>query len=470
MIPVIAIVGRPNVGKSTLFNQLTRSRDALVANQPGLTRDRQYGVGKVGEFPYIVVDTGGLSCEKEGIDPFMADQVGKAVEEADHLIFMVDGRAGLMGDDQEILKDLRKLNKKTTLAVNKTDGISPDVACADFFRLGIEDVMAIAASHGRGVHALIQGVYDQLESKPDENETSQELAGIRLAIVGRPNVGKSTLVNRMLGEDRVVAFDQPGTTRDSIFIPFERDGQEYTLIDTAGVRRRAKVKEAIEKFSAIKTLDAIERSHVVLLTLDARTGIVDQDATLLGMILESGRALVIAVNKWDGLQVGDKEKIKSELDRKFPFVDFARIHFISALHGSGVGNLFESVTTAYHSARKQHATPVITRLLERAIKNHQPPLVKGRRIKLRYAHQGGINPPIIVIHGNQTASVPDSYKRYLVNHFRKALKIQGTPVRIEFKGGENPYKPEQRKVKPTPRQAYREKLRQQQNRSGKRSR
>jgi len=453
MIPVIVIVGRPNVGKSTLFNQLTRTRDALVANEPGLTRDRQYGFGKVGEFPYIIVDTGGLSGEKVGIDPAMADQVDAAMEEAHHLLFMVDGKEGLTGSDELIARDLRKWQKPITVVVNKTDRVAPDVACADFFSLGLGDVVPIAASHGRGVQALMRAAYAQLPEKPEAALEEQDAQpGIRLAVVGRPNVGKSTLINRILGEERVVAYDEPGTTRDSIFIPFERDGQAFTLIDTAGVRRRSKVKPGIEKFSAIKTLEAIERSNVVLLTLDARQGVSDQDATLLGMVLESGRALVIGVNKWDGLSREVKDSIRSDLDRKIPFADFAKVHFISALHGSGVGLLLDSVIKAYTCARKKIATPVITRLLEKALQMHSPPLVRGRRIKLRYAHQGGVNPPLIIIHGNQTDSVPDAYHRYLINFFRKALKIEGTPIRITFKGGDNPYKDKRNKL--TPRQIH----------------
>ena len=383
MVPVIVIVGRPNVGKSTLFNQLTRTRDALVANQPGLTRDRQYGVGKVGEFPYIIVDTGGLSGETEGVDPFMAEQVQNAIDEADHLIFMVDGKSGLTASDENIANDLRKQNKPITITVNKTDRIAPEVACADFFTLGLGEVEPIAASHGRGVHSLIQKIYDQLPEKPDSDEELDGQPGIRMALVGRPNVGKSTLTNRMLGEERVVAFDQPGTTRDSIFIPFERDGQQYTIIDTAGVRRRSRVKAGIEKFSAIKTLEAIERSNVVVMVLDAQQEVADQDVTLLGMVLNSGRALVIAVNKWDGISHEVKETIRSDLARKIPFADFAKLHFISALHGSGVGLIFESVRKAYESARRQYPTPKITTLLEQAVEVHQPPLVKGRRIKLQ---------------------------------------------------------------------------------------
>jgi len=453
MIPVIAIVGRPNVGKSTLFNQLTRTRDALVANQPGLTRDRQYGFGKVGEFPYIVVDTGGLSGQKDGIDLVMADQAEAAMEEAHHLLFMVDGKSGLTASDEAIVNDLRKWQKPITVVVNKTDRVSPEIACADFFVLGLGEIVPIAASHGRGVQALMQAVSAQLPEQPETDLAEQDAQpGIRLALVGRPNVGKSTLINRMLGEERVVTYDQPGTTRDSIFIPFERDGQAFTLIDTAGVRRRSKVKPGIEKFSAIKTLEAIERSNVVLMTLDAHQGIADQDATLLGMVLDSGRGLVIAVNKWDGLSRDNKGEVKADFARKIPFADFAKIHFVSALHGSGVGLLFDSVIKAYTCARRKIATPVVTRLLEKAIQMHSPPLVRGRRIKLRYAHQGGVNPPLIIIHGNQVDAIPESYHRYLINFYRKALKIEGTPIRIDFKGGDNPFEGKRNKL--TPRQIH----------------
>ncbi len=444
MKPVIALVGRPNVGKSTLFNCLTRSRDALVADQPGFTRDRKYGEGRVGDYPYLVVDTGGLSGEKEGIDELMADQAWLAVEEADVVLFLVDARDGLVVGDQEIAKRLRSANKCVHLVVNKIDGSELAVVIADFYRLGLGDPLGITASQGGGVRDLMAEILPELpESDIDEDE---EDLGIKIAIVGKPNVGKSTLINRILGEERVLVFDMPGTTRDSIFVPFERRGQKYTFIDTAGVRRRKKVHDKLEKFSVIKALQAIERANVVVLVIDAHEGISDQDAHLLGFVLDEGRALVIAVNKWDGLEPSERERVKYELGRKLQFVDFAKLFFISALHGTGVGDLFKPIQKAYVSATRHFSTPELSRILEKAVDNHQPPLVRGRRIKLRYAHQGGRNPPMIVIHGNQTKDVPDAYRRYLQNTFRKVLKLEGTPVRIDFKTGTNPFEGRKNKL------------------------
>ncbi len=452
MKPVIALVGRPNVGKSTLFNQLTRSRDALVADYPGLTRDRKYGTGKVGDRPYIVVDTGGLTGDTDGVEEQMAGQVHQAIGEANVVLFLVDARAGLTASDEQIVQQLRRVNKQIFLVVNKVDGTDETMAVIDFQSLGMGEPLAIAASHGRGISKMMQTVLADLPVIAEEDE---EEGGTKVAIIGRPNVGKSTLVNRIMGEERVVAFDMPGTTRDSIFIPFEHEGREYTLIDTAGVRRRGKVKETVEKFSVIKALQAIEAANVVILVLDAHDGISDQDATLAGFALDAGRAMVIAVNKWDGLEKNARERMKAELDRRLPFLDFAEMHFISALHGSGVGHLFESVDTAYAAAMKKLSTPDLTRVLEEAVMQHQPPLVRGRRIKLRYAHQGGKNPPLIIIHGNQTESVPAAYKRYLVNVFRKAFKLLGTPVRLEFKSSKNPYS--DRKKDQTQRQVQKKK-------------
>jgi GTP-binding protein len=437
MKPVIALVGRPNVGKSTLFNRLTKTRAAIVADQPGLTRDRNYGAGRLGDKPYIVVDTGGLSGEREDLDQKMAGQVFQAINEAAAVLFVVDGRDGLTAGDRTISKQLRACNKPIFVVVNKSDTVDPEMARVDFQELGFAEVFTISSTHGHGVSAMIDEV---LEKFPDADEAdAADGAGVKVAIIGRPNVGKSTLVNRLLGEERVVAFDQPGTTRDSIFIPFEHEGKRYTLIDTAGVRRKSRVSAAIEKFSAIKTLQAIEEANVVVLVLDAHEGLSDQDATLSGFVLDSGRALVIAANKWDGLAHDVKERFKSELDRRLPFLDFAETLFISALHGSGVGHLLEAVDVAYEAATKDLSTPQLTRVLEDAITQHQPPLVKGRRIKLRYAHQGGRNPPTIIIHGNQTEDVPDSYRRFLMNIYRKVFKLYGTPLRIEFKGGTNPF-------------------------------
>ena len=437
MQPVIALVGRPNVGKSTLFNRLTRSRDALVADQPGLTRDRQFGDGKLGDKPYIVVDTGGLSGENEALDSLMASQSWLAVEQADIVLFLVDAQAGLMPDDQQIGERLRQSGKPVFLVVNKADGKDADLVSAEFHALGLGQPHAIAASQGRGVKALMNTV---LATLPEAEAQSDEApAGIKVAIIGRPNVGKSTLVNRILGEERVLAYDMPGTTRDSLYLPFERDGQAYVLIDTAGVRRRSRVREAVEKFSVIKTLQAIKDAHVVLMLLDAHQGISEQDASLLGFVLESGRALVLAVNKWDGLEQEQRDWVRRELEVKLPFLGFAEVHFISALHGTNVGHLFASIITAYESATRTLSTSGLTRLLHDLVEAHPPPLVRGRRIKLRFAHQGGQNPPVIVIHGNQTAAVPDSYRRYLINGFQKHLGLEGTPVQVELRSGDNPF-------------------------------
>ncbi|MBE4607113.1 ribosome biogenesis GTPase Der [Vibrio navarrensis] len=469
MVPVVALVGRPNVGKSTLFNRLTRSRDALVADFPGLTRDRKYGQAKVGEHDFIVIDTGGIDGSEEGIETKMAQQSLAAINEADVVLFMVDGRAGLTSADEAIAAHLRKIEKPAMLVVNKIDGIDADAASADFWQLGVDDMYQIAAAHGRGVTALIEraldpffdnmlsagkeGEIEDLTEFADQDEESLDYSEeeaeeafkrlqdqpIKLAIIGRPNVGKSTLTNRILGEERVVVYDMPGTTRDSIYIPMERDGREYVLIDTAGVRRRGRINETVEKFSVVKTLKAVEDANVVLLVIDARENISDQDLSLLGFALNAGRSIVLAVNKWDGLDNEVKEHVKKELDRRLGFVDFARIHFISALHGTGVGHLFESVQEAYRSATTRVSTSVLTRIMKMATEDHQPPMVRGRRVKLKYAHAGGYNPPIIVIHGNMVRELPDSYKRYLMNYYRKSLDIMGTPIRILFQNSENPF-------------------------------
>jgi GTP-binding protein len=437
MLPVIALVGRPNVGKSTLFNYLTRTRDALVADMPGLTRDRKYGRGKVGDAPYLVVDTGGLSGEQEGIDQLMARQTMLAIDEADIVLFLVDGRDGVMAADEAIVNMLRRIDKPVHLVVNKTDGINADAASNEFYALGMGEPTAIAASHGRGVVRMMESVLDEITVEEVVDEVSDD--SLKVAVIGRPNVGKSTLINRLIGEDRVLAFDMPGTTRDTINVPFERDGKKYTLIDTAGVRRRSKVKDAVEKFSVIKAMQAIEASNVTIMVIDAHEGISDQDSTLLGFVVDSGRALVLAINKWDGLEKDEKDWVKKELERKLGFLDFAELHFISALHGTGIGHLFAAVDRAYKSAMRELKTGELNRVLEDAVQAHQPKLVRGRRIKLRYAHQGGKNPPIIVIHGNQTKSVPDAYRRYLINIFRKAFRLNGTPIRVEFREGKNPY-------------------------------
>ena len=439
MRPVIALVGRPNVGKSTLFNRVTKSRDALVADFPGLTRDRKYGTGVIGERDYLIIDTGGLSGDDAGIDEYMAKQTWMAVDEASIVLFMVDGKQGLTAADEMVASRLRSEGKIVYLAVNKTDAVDPDQALSEFYGLGFEGMFAIAATQGRGVTQMMNQILEEApegeaEELPDENDGS-----IRIAFIGRPNVGKSTLINRIMGEERVVAFDKPGTTRDSIFIPFERDEQKYTLIDTAGIRRRGKVNEAIEKFSIVKTLQAIESAHVVIMLLDGQETITDQDAHLLGMILETGRALVVAINKWDGLDAYEREQIQNKLELKLPFIDFADKHFISALHGTGVGHLYKSVLEAHASSMIKVSTPRLTRMLETALSEHQPPLVNGFRIKLRYAHQGGNNPFIVIIHGNQTNKIPGSYKRYLMNYFRITLKLKGTQVRVVFKTSDNPF-------------------------------
>jgi GTP-binding protein len=442
MLPVITLVGRPNVGKSTLFNRLTRSRDALVSDFPGLTRDRQYGVGRMGPHPYVVVDTGGISGASEGVEALMERQVQLAIAEADQILFLVDAQDGCAPGDYGIAEVLRPLGKPLTLVVNKSDVGDPDVLAAEFHALGLGAPVPIAASQGRGVRGLMDlvlGGIPEAETAPPEPQPGEAQGDIRVAVVGRPNAGKSTLINRLLGEERVVTFDEPGTTRDSIFIPFELHGRHYTLIDTAGVRRRARVTDPIEKFSIIKTLQAIEACNVVVLVLDAQAGIGEQDATLAGHILESGRALVVAINKWDGLDRDTRDQVKTQFARRLGFLDFAVLHRISALHGTGVGLLLDDVDRAYANATRDLPTPVLTRLLEAAVTEHQPPLVQGRRIKLRYAHQGGRNPPIIVIHGNQTERLPETYRRYLINRFRTELGLSGTPLRIELKSGTNPF-------------------------------
>ncbi|MGR5113567.1 ribosome biogenesis GTPase Der [Photobacterium damselae] len=479
MIPVVALVGRPNVGKSTLFNRLTRTRDALVADFPGLTRDRKYGRAEINEHEFIVIDTGGIDGTEEGVETKMAEQSLMAIEEADVVLFLVDGRAGLTAADEAIAKHLRSRNKPTFLVVNKIDGIDADSACADFWKLGVDEMHQIAASQNRGVTALmeralepffenISGSDEELESDEISIEDLNSVAEIenanlseqdaeaaykrlqeqpiKLAIIGRPNVGKSTLTNRILGEERVVVYDMPGTTRDSIYIPMERDGQEYVLIDTAGIRRRKNMHEAVEKFSVIQTLKAVEDANVVLLIIDARENISDQDLSLLGFALNAGRSLVIAVNKWDGLDNDVKERVKTELDRRLGFVDFARIHFISALHGTGVGHLYESVVEAYQSATKRISTSMLTRIMQMAQDDHQPPMIRGRRVKLKYAHAGGYNPPIIVVHGNLVNELPGSYKRYLMNYYRKSLEMMGTPIRIQFQNSENPFETKKEKL------------------------
>ncbi|GAB4513814.1 MAG: ribosome biogenesis GTPase Der [Sulfuricaulis sp.] len=442
MKPVIVLIGRPNVGKSTLFNRLTRSRAALVADAPGLTRDRQYGDGRVGDRPYFVVDTGGvvssLATAKDhgDVKSGVAAQVRTALTEADAVILIVDAREGAHPADRELAVDLRRQGKPVWLAVNKSEGRDPEMVVAEFYALGLGEPAAISAAHGEGVTELVQRALEKLpaaeEIAPDENIP-------RIAVIGKPNVGKSTLVNALLGEQRVVVCDEPGTTRDSIHVPLERDGRRYVLIDTAGVRRRARIDDLLEKFSVLKTLQAIDEANVAILVIDAHAGVADQDASLAGYALEAGRALVVAVNKWDIVQESDRAWAKREIERKLSFLDFARVHFISAHTGTGVGNLFRSVDEAYASAHRVMTTPKLNRVLQGAVTATPPPLVHGRRARPKYAHQGGKNPPRVVVHGNQVASLSKSYRRYLSNAFRKAFHLIGTPVLIECRQEENPY-------------------------------
>jgi len=442
MKPVIALVGRPNVGKSTLFNRMTRSRDALVADLPGLTRDRHYGEGRMGERPFLVIDTGGFEpVAKEGIMHEMALQTRQAVAEADVVMFIVDGRQGLTPHDKTITDFLRKSGRKVMLVVNKSEGMKYTSVTADFYELGMGDPYVISAAHGDGVLDLVNEAIDEaLQQRPEEAEELEPADhGVKIALVGRPNVGKSTLINTLVGEQRVIAFDMPGTTRDSIEVPFEKGGKNYTLIDTAGIRRRGKVFEAIEKFSVVKTLQSISEANVVVLMLDAQQDISEQDAHIAGFILESGRALVVAVNKWDGLTSDQRDQIKNDIDRKLNFLDFAETKFISALKGTGINHLMKSIDTAYAAATAKLSTPRLTRALQEAIEKQEPKRKGSTRPKMRYAHQGGQNPPIIVIHGNALDGVTEPYKRYLEKHFRDTFDLIGTPLRIELKSGKNPF-------------------------------
>ena len=455
MLPVVALIGRPNVGKSTLFNRLTRTRDALVADYAGLTRDRQYGFGKVGPIPYIVVDTGGIVGGESGIYGRMAEQSVRGLQEADVAIIMVDGREGLTVADEYTADLARRHGKKTWLVVNKAEGLDTEMASAEFHKLGLGDPVAISATHGDRVAALMDEVLapfiaEGTELFAEEAAEEREQGPLRIAVIGRPNVGKSTLINRLIGEERLVVFDQPGTTRDSVAVPFSRDGQDYVLIDTAGVRRRSRVHEAIEKFSIVKALQAMEQAQVVIAVLDASEGVTEQDVSLMGLIVQRGRALVVVANKWDGLSDEQRRKVREDLERRLPFLDFAERITISALHGTAVGDLLPAVNRAYRAATRDLSTAELNAELAEAVAAHAPPLVAGRRIRLRYAHQGGRNPPIIVIHGNQTDKLPDAYRRYLMNRFRKTFKLQGTPVRLQLKTGSNPFKGKRNTL--TPRQ------------------
>jgi GTPase len=438
MLPIVALVGRPNVGKSTLFNSLTGTRDAIVADVPGVTRDRQYGYGKLGPVPYIVVDTGGvIETAATGVEALMRDQTERAIAEADRLVLVVDGRVGLTSEDLFVGRLLKRSGKPVFLAVNKAEGKDAGVIGADFHRLGCGSPLAISAAHLHGVEAMMEAVLAGIE--PDTDAAPVDDDSIRIAIIGRPNVGKSTLVNRFIGEERVIATDMPGTTRDSIFVPFERDGRKFTLIDTAGVRRRARVEDEVEQASVAKTLQAIAASHVVVMVLDAHGEVAEQDASVLGIAFERGRALLIAVNKWDGIPLDKRDQIRNDMALRLSFVPFAPQHFISARHGTGVGELAQAAVRAFDAAMRAMPTPQLTRVMEKAIEAHQPPLVQGRRIKLRYAHQGGKNPPRIIVHGNQTFAVPDAYRRYLSNVFREAFDLFANPVVLEFRTDANPY-------------------------------
>lgn len=441
MLPVVALVGRPNVGKSTLFNALTRTRDALVADLPGVTRDRHYGVCRTGARPFVLVDTGGLSGERVDIDQLTEKQVQLAIEESSACVLLVDAREGLLPQDRAIMDRLRRAGKPVLLAVNKTDGLDAGAALAEFATLGVAATLAIAAAHARGVDALLASLAPLLPLDTDDAGTAEDGAavGTRVAIVGRPNVGKSTLVNRLLGEERVVVSDVAGTTRDSIQVALERDGKQYTLIDTAGVRRRGRVEDALEKFSVIKTLQSIAAADVVAVMLDAGEGVTDQDLALIGQVLDAGRALVIVANKWDGLEQYDRERCKAGLERKLDFVAWAKIVFLSAKHGSGLRELMRAIDRAGVAAARELGTSDLSRALEKAVAAHQPPLVRGHSPKLRFAHPGGDHPPTIVIHGTRTKHIADSYRRYLENFFRKRYKLEGTPIRVEFREGENPY-------------------------------
>ena len=447
MLPVVAIVGRPNVGKSTLFNSLTRTRDAIVADTPGVTRDRQFGTGRLDDRQYVIIDTGGLTSTDDQFDGQVSAQTCRAIGDADVVVFVVDFREGLTADDYMIAAQLRATGKPIILAVNKTEGRDPDLVTLDFHELGIGEPWPISAAHRHGIRTVMEKA---AEFFPPYDAPQVPANEVRVAIIGRPNVGKSTLINQLIGEQRVLASDIPGTTRDSILVPFQRSGRHFTLIDTAGIRRKSKVDEAVERLSVIKALHAIAASNVVILMLDAGDGVTEQDASLLGHIIDAGRALTIAVNKWDSVDIDQRKRIKDALDRKFRFMNFARIHYISALEGTGLNAVFRSVVAGWKAAYLNMSTPELTRLLNSAVIQNPPPMVRGRRIKLRYAHQGGSNPPVIIVHGNQTDALPDSYKRFLAGCFRNALQLEGTPLRIELKTANNPFKG--RKNTATPRQ------------------
>lgn len=432
MLPVVAIVGKPNVGKSTLFNRLTASRTALVSAVPGMTRDRQYGQVNIDERRFIIIDTGGMTDSIDQIDQMINQQAMQAIEEADKVIFMVDGRNGVTTDDQRIVDRMRRLKKPVFLVINKTEGADLDVAVADFYSLGLGKPHPISAAQGRGISLLIETLFPEKTPVVVPTEQDEENPNIQIALIGRPNVGKSTLTNRFLGEDRVIVSDIPGTTRDSVSIPMEKRGKRYTIIDTAGMRRRKNIDEVTEKFSIVKTLQAVESCNVVLFLINGREPVADQDLRLLGFVLECGKSLVVAINKWDGMSEEDREQTRESVARRLHFLSAIRIEYISALHGTGVGNLLDYVNEAYVSANKKFSTSYLTQLLEQAVASYTPPMVGGRRVKLRYAHTGGHNPPIIVIHGGLADRLPMSYQRYLAGYYQKKLELVGTPVQVKM--------------------------------------
>jgi GTPase len=452
MLPAVALVGRPNVGKSTLFNRLTATRDALVADYPGLTRDRRYGIGGAAERKFIVIDTGGLvSADSDAITALVAAQVELAIEEADAVILVVDHKSGLTAEDTSIAERLRRVSKPVAIAVNKAEGVPGELAEAEFHVMGLGAPVGISAAHGHGVDALLESALASFPAETEADVAGETDEGPKVAVIGRPNVGKSTLINRLLGENRLITSPEPGTTRDSIHVPLERDGKKFVLVDTAGIRRRARVSEAVEKYSVVQSLKAIEEAGAVIAVLDARENVTDQDVHLVGLAAERGRALVLAVNKWDGMSGHERRFVEREVERKLDFVPYASQHYVSALHGSGIAELVKAALVGYKNAGAELATPRLTRVLEDAMQVNPPPLVRGRQVRLRYAHQGGKYPPLIVVHGTQAQRLPDHYKRYLENAFREALKLKGTPVRVELRTTENPFAGRRNKM--TPRQA-----------------